>query len=390
MAWRGRRLGLALGAACLAALAGVQFWTRPGRRAAYAVCFAPRGDRVAAITEGEPEGSGRLRIWDMATGRQITSAIVPDRPLSLAYAPDGSTVATGGWNGTVLQWEPASGRLLRSFPGHSTPVRGLAFLPDGRILAAGASDGRILFWDVASGRERMQFDRGHRLPVNGMAISHDGRYLAAAGGLGAKAVSLWSLETKQPLTPASLATGGEPVAFATDRAILAMPTTTPAGSVWMFDLDADRAISAIPAGGARSLTFSPDGRLVAIGGDDETVTVLESGTGRAMATYGGHRHPPDPLSNDLRHLMADAGLAERRVQNTVWSVAFSPDGTRLASAGQDGSVWLWSFEDRGAGHAPGRALLPRPGRPGWLPGFQVAALLAALVLFMLASGARDR
>lgn len=381
MAGRGRKLALSLGtAACLAVLVGAEFWTRPERRAAYAVAFSPRGDRVAAVTEVKAEGTGRLWVWDVATGRQIASTTVPDRPLSLAYAPGGIAVATGGWNGTVQLWDPATGRLLRSFSGHSAPVRGLAFLPDGVTLAAGASDGRVILWDVASGRERLEFDRGRHLPINGMAISHDGRFLAAAGGLGAGAVGLWDLGTAQPLRPASLAAGGEPIAFAPNRAVLAARAASPAGTVSLIDLDGDRALSTIPVGGARSLALSLDGHLIAVGGDDETVTIREVAGGRTVATYGGHRHQPDPLGDDSRRLMAHLGLTEPRVQNTVWSIAFSPDGRQVASAGQDGAVWVWGLPGRDAIRPPGRVLLSRPSRPGWLPVFQTTLALAAVAL----------
>ncbi len=390
MARRDMRLGLSLGAATLAALIGAEIGIRPERRAAYTLSFSPRGDRVAAVTEGEPKGSGQLWIWDVATGREVASASVPDRPLSVSYSPRGDSVATGGWMGTVLLWDPDAGRVLRSFAGHSTPVRGLAFLPDGRRLAAGASDGRVILWDVDSGREQMQLDRGLRLPINGMAISHDGRLLAAAGGIGAGAVSLWDLETAKPLQPASLPAGGEPVAFAPDQAILAARATSPAGSIGLVDLDGDRAISNIPSGGARCVAFSPDGRMVAVGGDDEIVTVLEAGTGRSVTSYGGHRHRPDPFGEDFRNLMADFGLAERRVQNSVWSVAFSPDGTLLASSGQDGAVWLWGLPNRDGIRPPDRALLTRPSRPGWLLAIQGTLVLAALALLAMALLARNK
>ena len=385
------RLGLLLGAAaCLAALLGAEVGTRPERRAVYAIVFAPRGDRVAAVTEIKSEGTGKLWIWDVATVRQIASATVPDRPLSLAYSPDGTAVATGGWNGTVKMWDPASGRVLRSFSGHSSPVRGLAFTPDGRMLAAGASDGRVIFWDVTSGRERRRFDRGLRLPVNGMAISHDGRFLAAAGGLGAGAVSVWDLKTAQPVTQATLAAAREPIAFAPDRVVLAAPAKRPAGSVSLVDLDGDRAISTLPIGGVRSLALSLDGRLVAVGGDDETVTVREAQSGRSVANYGGHRRGPEPLGDMFSNMMADVGLAERRVPNTVWSVAFSPDGTRLASAGQDGAVWLWGLPGRDAKGPPDRALLLAPNSPGWLRVFQVTLALAALALLAWALSAKRK
>ncbi|WP_197447000.1 WD40 repeat domain-containing protein [Tautonia plasticadhaerens] len=374
-------MGLTFGAAaCLATLIWAEFAARPGRRAAYAVAFSPRGDRVAAVSEGEPDGTGRLWIWDVATGRRVASAIVPDRPLSLAYAPGGSAVATGGWDGTVQLRDPTTGGVLRSFDGHSTPVRGLAFLPDGDTLVAGASDGRAILWDVATGRERMRFDRGHRSPINGLAISHDGRVLAVAGGLGAGGVGLWDLETARPLRPTSLLAHDEPIAFAPDRAVLASRASGRAGGISLVDLDGDRVVSTVPSRGARSVAFSPDGRLIAIGDDEETVTVREAMGGRPVAVFGGHRHRPDPYGDAVRNLMAEVDLAEPRVQNSVWAVSFSPDGAWLASCGQDGAVWLWGLPGRDGVHHPDRMLLPRPSRPVWLPIFQFSLAFAALAL----------
>ncbi|GAC1347123.1 MAG: hypothetical protein NVSMB14_09930 [Isosphaeraceae bacterium] len=385
-----RTLSLTLGAAaCLAMLLGTAFPTRSERLPAYAVCFSPRGDRVAALTDDKAKGLGNLWIWDVETGRQITSAAMSDRPLSMAFAPDGSAVATGGWNGTVELYDPAVGRRIRSFAGNSTPVRGLAFLPDGRSLAAGASDGSVILWDVESGRERMRFDRGRRFPVNGMAVSHDGRFLAAAGGLGAGAISLWNLETKKPLTPACLVGGGEPIAFAPDRSVLAARVASPAGSVSLIELDRDRVFWTISTAGARSLAFSPDGRLVVIGGN-EAVVIHEAETGRSIAAIGDYRHRPDPLGDNFRILMANVGLADHPIRNIVWSIAFSPDGTRLATADQDGSVWLRSLPNQNTSHLPDRALLPLQNRPDWLRFVQISLTLATVALLALAIGVKRR
>jgi WD40 repeat protein len=255
------------------------------------------------------------------------------------------------------------------------------------MLAAGASDGRVIFWDLKSGRERMRLDRVSRFPVNEMAISHDGRYLAAAGGRGAGAVSVWDLKTAQPGTPAALAAASEPIAFAPHQAVLA---AVAAGSIRLVDLDRDRTISTILLGGVRSLALSPDGRLIAVGGDNETMTVREVRTGRSVANYAGHRRRPDALGGNYRNLMADAGLAEPQVQHTVWSVAFSPDGTRVASAGQDGAVWLWGLPGRDAKGPPDQVLLARPSRSGWLPIIQVTLGLSAVVLLASAPLAKRK
>jgi WD40 repeat protein len=192
------------------------------------------------------------------------------------------------------------------------------------------------------------------------------------------------------MKPSSIAAGGEPIAFAPDRAVLAMRTTSPGGSVGLIDLDGDRALCVIPIAGARSLAFSPDSRLVAIGGDDEAVTVRGAATGRPVASFDGHRHRPDPWGDNLPSWLADFGLARRRVRNSVWSVAFSPAGPRLASVGGDGSVWLWSLPGRDPVGPPDRAVLPRSSRPVWLPGFRVTVALAGLTLLALAIGARGK
>jgi WD40 repeat protein len=266
MSWSVQGLGLVLGAsACLSAVVGVEIGTRPERRATYAVAFSPRGDRVAAVSESVPGRVGRLWVWDVSSGRPIASTAVADRPMSVAFAPDGSALAIGGWNGTVAIRDPVAGRVLRSFDGHSTPVRGLAFLPDGRSIVAGASDGRVIQWDVSSGRTLREFERGRRYPVNALAVSRDGRYLAAAGGMGAGALGLWKLETSDALHPTSTTGFGEPIAFAPDRAVLAVRAANPAMGVSLIDLDGDRPIARVPAASARGLAFSPDGHRLATG-----------------------------------------------------------------------------------------------------------------------------
>jgi len=373
--------------AVLAALAGVEVRARgKDGRTVYGVSFAPRGGRVAAVGEGGDAGSGRLWVWDAATGRRVAAVPVPGRPVSLAFAPDGSALAVGEWDGAVRLRDPSTGRVLRTFSGHSTPVRGLAFLPDGRTLAAGASDGRVVLWDVATGRESSRFDRGLRYPVNGMAVSADGRYLAAAGGLGAGAVSLWDLGSGRPVSPPLNAAGGEPVAFVPGRAVLAARGKSLASGVDLIDLASGRALTVVPAAWVRGLAVSPDGRFVAAGGDEGFATVWEAATGRRVAGFAGHRYRPGPWDR-LREAAADFGLGRHRFENVVWSVAFSPDGARLASAGQDGAVWLWEVPPN---RGPGRALLPRANPGVWRSAAGAAAGFAALALLAVAVGGRGR
>src|SRR5262249_5271371 len=93
---------------------------------------------------------------------------------------------------------------------------------------------------------------------------------------------------------------------------------------------------------------------------------------------------PVPVGDDVRCFLASLGLAEPRIQNTIWSVAFSPDGTHLASASQDGSICLWALPGRNAVRPLDRVLLTHLSRPTALFYLQVALPFVALALPALA------
>jgi WD40 repeat protein len=106
----------------------------------------------------------------------------------LAFTPDGETLASGGWDGTLKLWDVATGRERRALKGHTNFISSLAFTPDGETLASGGWDGTLKLWDVATGRERRTLPGlTGSVPV---AISPDGKILAAGS---ANEVKLWHL-----------------------------------------------------------------------------------------------------------------------------------------------------------------------------------------------------
>jgi len=157
-----------------------------------------------------------VKVWDPRTGNELgTWNAHANAIVGLSFAPDGRRLATASHDGTVKLWEAGKWREVRSWKSDSISGRqtqtgrsatdqyrqsrrfqSVAFSPDGRSLAAGLQDGTILSWELATGREQY-VRRGHSATVYGLAYSPDGRTLASAGW--DRLVKLWDARTGREL-----------------------------------------------------------------------------------------------------------------------------------------------------------------------------------------------
>ena len=154
-----------------------------------------------------------------------------ERIYSVAFSPDGLTLASGGQDNVVRLWDLGSRRAAGTLTGHTDVVSGVAFSPDGRTLASGSFDTTVRLWDLRARRAIGPPLRRHTRPVGGVAFSRDGSTLASAGHDGA--IRLWQVP------------GGEALGALTGH-----------------------------LGNVRSVAFSPLGTL-ASGGDDGLVRLWD-------------------------------------------------------------------------------------------------------------------
>src|SRR5262249_36988039 len=117
--------------------------------------------------------------------------------LTLAFAADGKTLASGGRDGTIRLWDFAAAKELRRIEAHpGNWVMSVAFAPDGKTVASAAQDNTIRRWDVATGKE-IDPPGGHTYWIFSAALTPDGKLLATGSADGT--IRLWKADTGEEL-----------------------------------------------------------------------------------------------------------------------------------------------------------------------------------------------
>ena len=90
-----------------------------------------------------------IRLWDFGTGNHLRTLVIHKAIInSIAFSPNGLTIASGSSDNTIRLWDVATGSQLRTLAGHTGGVNSVAFSPNGNIIASGSSDGTVLLWEL--------------------------------------------------------------------------------------------------------------------------------------------------------------------------------------------------------------------------------------------------
>ncbi len=290
-----------------------------------ALFFSPDGKRLLTGGYGP-----MMRWWDVKDGKEASEFSVA---AALGYlglndqavmAPDGKTLAVVGSNLMISLLDPATGRARAKFTDHlpartsaQAPVH-VAFAPDGKTVLSCTMgvDHHVRLWDAATGKERAQIDSG---PQNnaGMAISPDGRWLYYTTLQGPIHVCD-AATTKEERTIGKVGHGARRLTPSPDGRLLAA-LANDGTRVWEAATGTELFVIRGVSGFAGRLAFSPDSRTLAVFGDEGTAaTLYEMATGKLRMAIGGH-------------------------VGGVRGLAFSPDGRLLATGGDDTTALLWDW-----------------------------------------------
>ncbi len=155
------------------------------------VVFSPDGSRIAGASL---RGDG-VRLWNVATGDLMWSAVPAPGAVRIAFSSDGRYLAAACADRTVRVFESATGRETRKLTGHTATVEAIAFTPTGNRVLTGGQDKTVRIWDLADAQSAIVAETGSSPlgRLSGLKITADKRVLVASTD--ARAVKAWNLAT---------------------------------------------------------------------------------------------------------------------------------------------------------------------------------------------------
>lgn len=288
------------------------------------VSWSPNGKRIASAS-----GDKTVQVWDASSGGHVlTYRHHTSDVLAVAWSPDGKYLASADVGSTVQVWNATTGAEVLTYHGHTDAVFSVAWSPDQTRIASASNDGTVQVWDATSGKTIVTFGskfvtKGFPLPWNTVAWSPDGKRIAVGGN---GDVLVWDALTARNIVTYGYHGGVvHQVAWSPDGKYLAIASDI---SVLVWDVANVKNVYTYAGHNIDvfSVAWSPDGRRIASASGDGIVEVWDALTGSHVYVYRGH---------------TDYYPGHYTSGSAVNSVAWSPDGKEIASAGSDTTVQVW-------------------------------------------------
>ncbi len=269
--------------------------------------FSPDNARLALTS---PDNV--VHVWDLAKGRELKPLLAAhtDGPVGLTFSPDGNLLALDAEYGTLVV-DVSSGRQVQELRASNLANRSV-FSPDGRYLAA-ISD-RLRLWEIASGTLLQELG-DHGEVVVGSAFAPSGERLAVS--LADKTVRVRDAKTGRELQRIE-GLDARSLTFSPNGQILAFLSPDDK-ALHLWDVTSQKEVHKVSAISSSQLAFSPDGQLLAAALRNNAVCIWDVATGQERARFKGKT----------------GGVPKQ--------VAFLSNNTLLTGAPHDPAIWLWDI-----------------------------------------------
>lgn len=325
---------------------GARYRLRAHQKSVLDVAFSPGGSTAYSAS-----ADGTIGIWNLTDGTLANQIVLEAAvPGSIAVNPDGTELAVGMFDGTIRLLNADSGEERLLLTGHSALVTRLAFSPDGTRILSGSLDRTLRLWDAASGEQVLQIDSPGA--ILNVAYSPDGLYAASSSGDSDISAQAQSPVRDRTVRVWDLATGEEVQRFEPNSGFVRSVTFSPNGRVvaagtWDQENGGRIHLWSVATGEIvttlyghtdiiTSVAFSADGRLVYSGSWDRTLRVWNLTTSLEIQRFQGHhdRVLAMKISPNGEYVLTGTGNAGNNVPDPQVDLAADP------------SVWLWDLKSR--------------------------------------------